>query len=130
MCRILGALAFLVFIVSNAAFSFNWGGCNETVYLIQSGQKYAYGELFYQLGASVGVFILFIPLRLSAKKWQWKLVYNWVLETYLIVIWFTLFYNPYALNWDKFLFLSISMAGLAVLYITCFLFPFFRRLII
>lgn len=109
--------------LSNAAFSFNWV---DGMYMAD----YTNGEVIYQVGATVGYLFLFIAARLGAKGWLLKLSLNWIIELYVISLWFTIYRNPYAMNWDKFLFLEISLSGFAVFYLLCYLFPGARRIII
>lgn len=129
MKALLPGAAFILWVISGLAFSFNWGGCNEIIYTTDGTEKYTYGELFYQMGNEISFLLLFIYARLGVKGWMLKMVFNWVVEIIVISTVF-MFKNPYNINWDKVLILEVSLAGMVVFYLACWLFPGARRAII
>lgn len=122
--------AFLILILSNLCFSFNWFQCNNFIYLTDGKEKYTYGELIYQLGVVIGLMFLFVAARISEKYWLFKIAYNWIIQVYLIAIFFTSTKNPYGMNWDKMLVLEISVYGMFIVYMLCYLFPPLRKWIL
>jgi len=107
-------------VLTNACFSFGWV---PGFYMAD----YTNGEVIYQAGAMLGYMMLFIAARWDAKHWAVKLVLNWIIEVYIISLWFTIFHNPYAMNWDKMLFLQISVSCFIIILLLHYLFPAFRR---
>lgn len=129
MLRILGYTAFLIWLLTGLAFSYNWYGCNQYIFSIDGGEKYSWGEFVYQMGVEVALMLLFLSVRWDVKGWINKLFCNWMVEIMLIVVCYT-FRNPYTMNYDKVLFLHVSVSFMAILYLTCYLFPKLRKIII
>lgn len=98
--------------------------------IIVGPQRYTTGELIYQLGILFSLMCMFVFYRMGIEGWHKKLILNWFIEVFIIAIIFTSKTNPYSINWDKILFLQISLAGMVILYLTCYLFPVARKLII
>jgi hypothetical protein len=122
------SVAFIIWVISGLAFSFNWGSCNEIIYTIDGSEKYTYGEFVYQMGIEIALLLLFMYARIGVKGWVLKLVFNWIVEILLISTFFML-KNPYSINWEKVMILEVSLAGMLILYLTCWLFPGARRVI-
>lgn len=130
MKNIFNYIAFFILLSSNLMYTFNLGSCKDIVYLIEGGQQYSYGELVYQSGIALTLLFLFLSGRWGVKGWGHRLIYNCMVEIITICTWFTIVHNPYAMNWDEILFVQISISLMVLLYLICFLFPTFRRIII
>lgn len=122
---ILPVSAFFIWVLSGLCFAGNWGGVNDAYYI----DDYTYGELVYQMGIEMSLFLGALYARLNVSGWKLKLLFNFMCEVLLISCFFML-KNPYSINWDKVMMLKLCIGVTVCFYSTCWAFPSLRKAII